>query len=48
MKNETENQQHILTTNDEPGDLEEYASDDLLSYYDEESNYKPDELEDED
>jgi len=49
MKNEAENQQNILTTNDEPGDhLEEYASDDLLSYDDEESDYEPDELEDED
>ena len=48
MKNETENQQNILTTNVEPGDLKEYASDDLLSYDDEESDYEPEALEDED
>ena len=44
LKNETENQQNIPTTDDEPGALEEYKSYDLLSYDDEESDYEPDEL----
>ena len=40
MKYEAETQQNILTTNDEPGDLEEYTSDNLLSYDDEDSRQR--------